>query len=197
MVPMLSLPGFSRADFQEIAERLELGLRVDHHQAVEIAHRRDRHEVLGHVERKLVVERHRARDAAGHQQQRVAVGRRGEDGAAGDDAARPRHVLDHEALAELVAEPLRDDAGGDVADPGGAERQHQAHRPFRIFLRRSRLRQRDQGERGRGEGKHMAAKDLAAKDLAAGEATQHGGLSPGNIHPCEHRLAVQSVLTMS
>ena len=73
---------------------------------------------------RLVERRHADRGAVGDQRHGVAVGRRVDHRARGIDAARAGHVLDHDTLAEFVAELVGQDARGDVGDAAGAERQH-------------------------------------------------------------------------
>jgi hypothetical protein len=89
-------------------------------------------------------------------------------GARSGDAARPRLIFHHEALAELVAELLRGDARGDVGNAGGAERQHEPHRTARVALLRGGCR-RNHGCRGTRE---------ADGKLAPGDAVvEHARLS--------------------
>jgi hypothetical protein len=145
---MLNEPGFAFAALTKSASVANCDWAIDHHQAIELADQRDRHEVLVDVERELVVERERRRGAAGEQQQRMAVRGRAKHRAARDDTVRARHVLDDEALSQLVAELVGNDPDADVADAARPERNGDPHRLRRIGLRKGRSR------RGAAERRH-------------------------------------------
>ena len=137
---------------QEIGERGVFRLRVGDDDEIEQAQRRDRREFLERIERQALEQRHAHRRAVGQHRERMAVGGRSEHGARGGDAARARLVLDHEALAEFLAELVGDDARGDVGDAAGGERQHDTDRTIRIGLRPGRClasRARSQSPRAR------------------------------------------------
>ena len=73
--------------------------------------------------------------AAGSEQQRVAVGRRLRHGGCAEHAARAAAIFDDDRLAELFAQPRRDDAGGHIDAAAGDERHDDLHRLIGIVLR--------------------------------------------------------------
>ena len=114
--------------------------RRDHHRrrGVGLDHG---HEVafgIGHLRAKQRV-RHRA--VAGDQ--RVAIGCALGHEIGADDAARARFVVNDDALAELLAQALRDQTRVDVARSACGERQHQPDR----LVGPGALRQRGQTDR--------------------------------------------------
>ena len=118
-----------------VGQRLVGRACVDDEQAIEGADAGDRREILHRVERQALEQRGADGVAVGDQRKGVAVIAAGERGAGRCDAARARHVLHHEALAELFAELLRDEARGNVGDATRAERQDEPDRPGRVRLR--------------------------------------------------------------
>ena len=103
------------------------------------------HERIGpeHADRRQVLDRvigHLGHGRQDHDlrlhapQQRVAVGGRARDAFDRDRAAGAGAVLDHELLAEHVAEALRDDARHAVGVAAGRERHDDLHRPVRPVL---------------------------------------------------------------
>ena len=80
---------------------------------------RDRHDVAQEIEVELFVERGVDGVLRIHQQQRVAVGRRAGDELGRDVAGGAGPGLDDELLAELLRQPLRDQARGDVGRAAG------------------------------------------------------------------------------
>ena len=105
-------------------------------------HHRDRVDAFEQVVLEGV---HRGMHGIGDRQDQdvVAVGGRMDHALGGADAAAAGHVLGDELLAELLAQVLRQQAGGDVVDAARRERHQDAHRLVRIVLRRGRRRERE------------------------------------------------------
>ena len=74
------------------------------------------------------------RGSVGHEAERVAVRRRGEHSLGRANAAGARHVFDHEALAETLAELIGNDARANIRDATGAEGQHDLDAVSRLDL---------------------------------------------------------------
>ena len=131
MVPMLSLPGSRLVAAMKSPSVLNGEFGIDGEDQIEGADG-GHHRVVAHrIERQVLEQRDADRGAVGDQPDGVAVRRRVDHGVGGADAAGAGHVLDHEALAELVAELLGDEARGDVGDAARPERQHDLHRDDR------------------------------------------------------------------
>ncbi len=159
MVPRLSLPGCARAALSRLGHRLVGRIRAGREHQLEIAERGDRGEVLHQVEGKLLVDRLADRGAVGDEAERIAVGRGGDHRARRGDAAGARHVLDHEALAELLAELVGGEPRGRVGDAAGSERQDHPHRPAGIGLRARHMRHAERGGRGQRRSRERPARD--------------------------------------
>ena len=99
------------------------------------------------------------RGAVGDETERVAVGRGGDHRARGGDAAGTRHVLDHEALAELLAELVGGEPRGHVGDAAGPERQDHPHRPAGIGLRARHMRHAERRGSGQRRTRERPARD--------------------------------------
>src|SRR5919112_6768657 len=87
---------------KEILETLEVRVRIHDEEEVECAEGRDRNEVGLRVEGKFREKRHADRGAVRQHGQGVPVRSARECGASGRDASGSRHVLDDEALPELL-----------------------------------------------------------------------------------------------
>ena len=130
-------PGLGLGARGELGDGLELG-RGRHaggHDGV--ADPRDRREIALQVVGQLLLRvgmRHER--CARRVEQHVIVVGRGE-GVDGDQAVAARPVLDHHRLAPLGAEPLGEQARGDVGGAAGAERQDPADAALRPGLRLS------------------------------------------------------------
>ncbi|MGY4423803.1 hypothetical protein ACVWY2_006252 [Bradyrhizobium sp. JR6.1] len=134
---MFTLPGLAFTILDELGDVLRRHVLVDGHHvrhAVEGSHRRD---IAHEIELQIRVERGVDVVRRIDQQHGVAV-RLGVDRSFGADiVAGARLVLDHELLAELLRQPLPDQARDDV---GGAARRianNPAHRSRRIVGSRS------------------------------------------------------------
>jgi hypothetical protein len=120
------------------ALRRRFGPGDDHH--AEESDGGDHGEIVHRVVGQRLEERLAHRIAVGEEEKRMAVGLSSRHGLRGADAAGARHVLHDHLLAEPLAQPRGDGAGGDVGDSAGAEGQHDAH-----GLRGVRLRERHEG----------------------------------------------------
>ena len=103
--------------------------------------------------------------------QRVAVRRRPHDHLGPDVAGGARPVVDHQRLAELIRQPLSDDARDDVGRAAGREGDDQAHRPRRISLREGDTRDGRQRHSARGQMQEITATkchDVRPQLFAAG-----------------------------
>jgi hypothetical protein len=116
----------------------------DEHQR-ERAEARDAGEIAGQAVGQLGVQA-RVRGERGRQEhQRVAVRRRARNQLRADVAVAAPAVVDHELLAEPLAELDRDQAAEDVRGSAGRERNDQPHRPRGVGLRCSRGGERREG----------------------------------------------------
>jgi len=111
---------------------------------------RDRCDVADEVETELVIERGVDRVRRGDKEQRVTVRGRARHGFGGDIGGCPGSVFDDELLAELLRQPLTDQARGDVGGAAGGKADNQPHRPGRIGLRPCNT--RDSRQRGSAGG---------------------------------------------
>jgi hypothetical protein len=95
--------------------------------------------------------------AGGAEGEGVAVGRRLRRHVRADGAAGAGLVLDHDRLAEALAQLLRHDARDDVGGAARREADHQLHRTVGVIgLRRcDGGRQREQQRRDAGDGFHL------------------------------------------
>ena len=89
----------------------------------------------------------------------VAVGAAMRRRLGADVVAAAGAVLDRERLAELVGQPLRDQAGGEIGGAAGRGGDDDAHRPRRIGLREGHAGQRGQHRCGSGDLEKPAARD--------------------------------------
>jgi hypothetical protein len=133
MVPTLSVPGFAFAAAMKSVSVLKRRGAAGGEDEIEIAEARDRREILQRIERQLPEQRDADGRAVREQRQRGAVRRRGDHRARRGDSAGAGLVLDIKTLAEPVAELFRDDARGDVGHAARRKRQHDPHRPVRVF----------------------------------------------------------------
>ena len=119
----------------------ELGIGLHRHVGVDAEHERiaadhrDRREILHRVVALRADRRADRHLRRVRHQQRVAVGRRTRDAFGGEPAARTDPVLDHERLAETVAQRLPDDARDAVGRAARREADDDFHRPVRPVLR--------------------------------------------------------------
>ena len=112
-----------------------------HHQRVRrVADHADRCEILARIVAGILVERGADRQRAGvAQQQRVAVGIALGDRLGADRAAGAGTVVDHDFLAEHVADLVGDGAADDRGAAAGRERNHQRDGAGGIVLRTRRI----------------------------------------------------------
>src|SRR5262245_12410215 len=111
----------------------------------------DRRDVADEIETKLVIERGVDGIPTADHEQRVAVCGRAHDGLGADIAAAARSVLDNELLTEPLRQPLTHQTRDDVGRTGRSERHDDAHRPRRIGLRDSDVREGRQRGSARGQ----------------------------------------------
>ena len=180
------MPGLARACAMKASMLVDRERRV-HHQHADAAHGAgDRHDVAQEIELQIVVER--GAGGVGHAdgEQRVAVGRGAHDRLGADVAARAGTVLDHERLAELLRERLRDDPHKDVDRAAGRKADDDAHRPVRPGLRRRVADAREQGSAR--ERKDRAARERHASSSSAEAAAWRPGSSGARSGaPCRPR----------
>ena len=96
--------------------------------------------------------------AGGHHAERVAVLVGAGDRLVAEGAGGARPVLDHDRLAELFLQRLRDDAADDVGAAAGSERHDDADRTLWPFLRRCTDGAAKQSSGG-GGGKHRTSRE--------------------------------------
>ena len=128
---ILDIAGLGLGKRDEFLDRLGRQIRIDRERVWARCEQRDRRKRLQRVVGQLVERRvDRMRD--GDDQQRVAVGRCFRHQLGADDAAGAGLVLDHELLAEPLAELRADDARQNVVEPARRERHDHPHRLVRI-----------------------------------------------------------------
>ena len=127
----------------------------------------DRRDVADEVEAEVLVERRV--DAVGRvdEQHRVAVRRRVDDRLDAEVVAGARLVLDHERLAHLLGQPLRDDARQHVGRAGRRVRDDPLDRPGRVV--------------GGLGGAARAGGEGAEREGEQATESIHGGFFPGGL----------------
>ena len=135
-VPNESLPGCFFASATSSDDRLRREVRMRHDADAHLRDVADRREIAAHVVAGIGIEREVDRGRRRiREHQRVAVGRGLRGLPHGDDAVGAAAVLDHDLLAERVAQPLRDQPRDGVVAAAGRERHDQRDRARRIGLR--------------------------------------------------------------
>ena len=134
---VVELAGLRLRERDELLQRFRRHLRVRHQNHRRGRKQADRHEVLERVVGQRLEARVHGDRGVGHHQ-RVAVGRCLRDRVHADDAAPARPVLDHQRLAERLADQRLDDAREIIGAAARAERHHQADRARRVGLRERR-----------------------------------------------------------
>ena len=107
---------------------------MGHQHQVRIVDRRDAGEIARQRERLAGQQRFIHGVRVGHQQQRVAVGRGLGNDVGADHRAAAGLVVDDEALAQRLLQPLREKAGVVVGRAAGGEGHDDADRPVGIAL---------------------------------------------------------------
>src|SRR5262249_16125017 len=98
---------------------------------------RDRSDIAGEIEIKILVERGVDCVRRAYEEERIAVWRRSHDGFGGDIGGSTRSIFDDEWLAKTFRQPLSYQPRDDVVAATGCKTHDQAHRPHRIRLRLS------------------------------------------------------------
>ena len=130
--------GFSRDVGDEALEifRREIRLADDRHRHV--GDQADRLKAFDRIVGQGLVEADAGRLADVTEQDRVAVRFRLGDAGRADRSAGAADIHDDDLLSQAAPHRFGDQAGDDVARPGGGERHHHRHRAVRIILRERR-----------------------------------------------------------
>jgi hypothetical protein len=139
------LPGLGLRQRDQLVNALYGHRRVRNEHQRERAEARDAGEIAREAVGQLGVQARVRGERGGQEHQRVAVRRRARNELRADVAVAAAAVVDHELLAERLAELDRDQAAEDVGGPTGRERNHEPHRPRGVGLRRSRGHPRREG----------------------------------------------------
>ena len=123
-------------------------IRIGRENERKIRQHADEGEICHRVVGQLVVDRGGDRVSARQDRDRRAVGRRTGDGRGRRGAAGARARLDHDRLAEALAEVLGDEARDDVDIRAGREPVHHGDGPAALGKGRSHGHRRKAGERG-------------------------------------------------
>ena len=130
---VVDLVGIGLRPGDEVLERRGRMLFVHDHDERILHHLRDRHEILERRIRHFRIDRRAHRhDARRPEQQCVAVGGRLGRDVRPQHAARARPVLDNDALAKSLLQPLRDQSRDDVGAAARREADDDLDRAVRV-----------------------------------------------------------------
>ncbi|MNS87902.1 hypothetical protein D3C72_1218590 [compost metagenome] len=118
------LAGILLGVFHQFLNRLDRHLGIHDQDVRHLGAQGDRREILGEIERDVLVERLVDGAGDGHEQQRVAVRRGALHVVGGNVAAGARLVFNHERLAQGLGEFLGHDAGDHVGSTASRKTDH-------------------------------------------------------------------------